>query len=109
MVVRVVRIVIPDGHSGLTGIALGYGNNNVLPSGNQAFYSGNDRNIVLDYIDGQQGVAWQAIVCNLDTIAHAWEVNFDGDTLSDNAPTPVIVPLTPAAIIAAGTPTTTGP
>jgi hypothetical protein len=101
--VRVIRIIIPDGHAGLTGIALGYGGNNVLPTTRVGYYSGDGREIVFDYIDQQQGVTWQAFLCNGDTQAHSWEVNFDLDTISDTPTPSVLTPLTPNAILAAGT------
>jgi hypothetical protein len=108
-IVLAMRIVIPDGHAGLTGIALGYGGNATVPFGALAYYSGNDREIILRYTDNQPGVAWSAFLCNGDTQPHGWEIDFDlSDALTSNAPT-LITPVSTSAIIAAGTAAMNGP
>lgn len=108
-ILRVIRIVIPDGHAGLTGIALGYGGNAVVPFGNAAFYSGNDREIVLDYNDKVPGVQWAAFVCNLDLQSHSWEVDMDFDDIGATNSTASIAPIAASTIVAAGTAAMNGP
>lgn len=108
-IVRKIRIVIPDGHAGLTGIALGYGGNAVVPFGNGAFYSGNDREVILDYTDNVPGVTWAAFLCNLDLQTHSWEIDMDFDDIDAQNATPTIAPVSTSAIIAAGTAAMNGP
>lgn len=108
-IVRVIRIVIPDGHAGLTGIALGYGGNAVVPFGVAAFYSGNDREVILHYTDNVPGVSWAAFLCNLDSQPHSWEVDFDLDDIGAQNSTPAIAPVSSSDIIAAGTAAMNGP
>lgn len=69
-------IVIPDGHSGLTGIALGYAHQPIIPYKQPAFFSGNDEVIPVEWEDEVPGVAWSAFLCNNDLISHSWEVRF---------------------------------
>ena len=89
-ILRRFTIVIPDGHAGLTGIALGYGHNPVIPRSSGKFISGNDEVIPFDYQDETPGVAWSAFLCNLDTQSHTWEVRFEYDEVTDaSTPAPV--------------------
>jgi hypothetical protein len=97
-----VRIVIPAGHSGITGIALGYGHQNTIPRGNGAFYSGDDDDIRLDIIDNVPGVQWSAFLCNGDIIAHVWEVDLEFDELVETGVSPSVTQLSPADIVNAG-------
>jgi hypothetical protein len=106
---RKVRILIPAGHAGLTGIALGYGGNNVIPLGTGAFYFGDDREIVLDYTDNVPGVSWAAFVFNTDSLQHSWEVDMDFDDADATNSGAVITPVSSAAILAAGTAAMNGP
>lgn len=96
------EIVIPPGHSGLTGISLGYGHRGVIPYGVLAYYSGDDDVIRRDYNDQVPGVAWSAFLCNNDLESHVWEVRMDFDEVDNVAPS-VATPIAPADILAAGT------
>jgi hypothetical protein len=100
---RIIRIVIPAGHAGLTGIALGYGGNPTIPFGNQQFYFGDDREIIIDYTDNVPGVNWSAFVFNTDDLNHSWEVDMDFDEIGASNATSSIVPVSPTDILAAGT------
>lgn len=102
-ILHVVRIVIPDGHAGLTGIALGFGNTPIIPITPGQFYSGNDRIVTIDYVDNVPGTNWQAFMCNLDTIPHSWEVDMDFDEVDVTNTSSLISPVSGTAIIAAGT------
>lgn len=101
--VRRIVIVIPDGHAGLTGIALGYGHNAVIPRTGRNYYSGNDRVVQFDYADTNSGVAWSAFLCNLDLQAHAWEVDFELDETPDAGGISSPSFIAPADILAAVT------
>ena len=73
-----VTIVIPDGHSGLTGIALAFGHQPVIPYNKGAFISGNDEIIPYDLSDAYPaGVSWSCFLCNLDTGPHTWETRWE--------------------------------
>lgn len=106
---RVIRILIPAGHAGLTGIALGYGSNPTVPFGRFAYYSGDDREVIIAYSDRQPGVTWAAFVCNNDLIDHQWEVDMDFDDSDATNATSSIAPLSSANILAAGEAAMLGP
>lgn len=108
-ILRRIHVLIPAGHAGLTGIALGYGGNPTVPFGNQAYYSGDSREIILDYLDNNPGVSWAAFMCNIDTISHSWEVDMEFDDVAGNTTATVLTPLSPTDIIAAGTAALNGP
>lgn len=94
-IVRRITIVIPDGHSGLTGIALGYGHEAIMPNSVGAFISGNDETLHYDITDQVPGVQWEAFVCNVDLQAHSWQIRFELDELvaEGPAPSPAILPV----------------
>lgn len=104
--VKVIRfiVVMPAGHAGTTGIALGYGHNAVLPYSG-GFVSGDgevlDFELTTAYPDGPQ---WSAFTCNTDTQAHSWQVRAEVNNL---VVTPVAVmpqPLAPEVIYQSSTP-----
>jgi len=102
--IRKIRIVIPAGHAGLTGIALGYGGNAIVPRSTGAFYSGDDRIVDIDFTDNVPDVPWSAFLYNLDTLnTHSWEVDFDLDDSSNDLTATAPAVISPAAIVAAGT------
>ena len=78
---RKVTIIIPDGHAGLTGIALGYGHQPVIPRTAGAFISSNDEHIPLDLTNYPAGPLWSAFVCNNDTQSHVWGVMLELDEI----------------------------
>jgi hypothetical protein len=108
-ILRIIRIVIPAGHAGLTGIALGYGGNNVVPVGTQQYYFGDDREIIIDYTDNVPGVSWGAFVFNTDDLNHSWEVDMDFDEVGATNVGATITPVSTADILAAGVNAMSGP
>lgn len=106
---RKVTITIPDGHSGLTGIGVAFGHNVVIPANENAFISGNDWTFPFDLSSYPNGVTWSVFMCNLDLIAHVWQVIFEGDNLPDTpgssaAPPPTSDQVMAAAVAALGGP-----
>lgn len=101
-VLRAFEIVIPAGHSGLTGIALGYGHVPVIPYGGASFFSGDDDVIASEYIDHVPGVQWSVFMQNGDLQQHVWEVRFYYDELSSAPVEPVTQAVTTDEILAAG-------
>lgn len=99
---RRVSIVIPDGHAGLTGIALGFGHQPVIPDDAGQFISGNDETLTLELTSYPAGPQWSAFVCNIDTIPHTWQVRFEFDELRTPQPVSIVTPLDTADIVAAG-------
>lgn len=108
-IVQGISIVIPDGHSGLTGIALGFGGNAVLPYKQPAFISGNDEVIPLAYRDNNPGVEWAVFLCNLDLQAHTWQVRFQLNEIVATVPPVKSVIIPTADILAAGATLLGGP
>lgn len=101
-IVLAFEIVIPAGHSGLTGIALGYGHNGVIPYGGAAFYSGDDDVVGGKYKDNTPGLTWSAFVCNNDLQTHTWEVRFAIANMGQVVPAATPTTLPPALIVTAG-------
>lgn len=105
-VVTKVWIIIPDGHSGLTGIALAYGHQPVVPSNPGAFISGNDEEFPIPLSGKPLGVPWSVFVCNNDLQAHTWETRWELtiplSTPTTTTPTPIPVSAIQAAAVAAG-------
>jgi hypothetical protein len=99
---RKVTIIIPDGHSGLTGISLGYGHMPVIPRSKNAYFSGNDEVIPLDLSNYPDGPAWQAFVVNSDLQIHSWEVRFELDEIGSTGIPILAKPLPVAAIYRGG-------
>lgn len=95
-----VRIIIPDGHSGLTGIALGFGHQPVIPFNPGAFISGNDERYDYDLGDYPPGVAWSVFLCNSDLQSHSWETRWQLNLMTPNQAATVSQPLAPADIYA---------
>lgn len=103
------EIVIPAGHSGLTGIALGYGHRSVIPYDAGTYFSGDDDIIRRAYKDNTPGVPWSAFLCNLDLQSHVWEVRLDFNELSTTQPGQATTVVTAQDIIDAGTQALAGP
>ena len=84
-----VRIIIPDGHSGLTGIALAVAHQPCIPFNERLtvgesfdFIEGNDETPDWDLEGYPDSGAWSAFVYNTDTNPHKWQVRFViGDVL----------------------------
>lgn len=72
-----IQIVIPDGHSGLTGIALAQGHGQVLPATAGQFIEGNDEEPRFEFTDLLGNGNWQALLYNQDTIAQPWQIRFE--------------------------------
>lgn len=106
---RRATIIIPDGHAGLTGIALGYGHQPVLPRTAGKFISSNDEFLTFDLTNYPSGPLWSAFVCNNDTQSHAWEVILELDEIPAPSPADVTTPLPVSSILAAGTTALQGP
>lgn len=90
---RKLTIVIPDGHAGLTGIALGYGHQPILPDNTGAYISGNDESIPFDLTNYSAGPLWSAFTCNLDLIDHSWQIRLEFDEIIQSEAAPLAQPL----------------
>lgn len=106
---RKVTIVIPDGHAGLTGIALGYGHQAVIPRTAGRFISSNDEHIPFDLTNYPAGPLWSAFVCNNDLQSHVWEIILELDEIQAPTPADTTVPLPVSSIVDAGTLALQGP
>lgn len=71
-----VQIVIPDGHSGLTGIFLAVAHSRVIPYTADAWIVGNDEVIDWDTAHYLNTGAWSAFVYNVDLIDHAFHLRY---------------------------------
>lgn len=99
---RKFTIIIPDGHAGLTGIALGYGHQPVIPRTAQAYISSNDEYVQLDLHGYPAGPTWSAFLCNNDLQPHVWGLMFELDEIPAAQMASVDTALTPSAITTAG-------
>lgn len=99
---RKITIVIPAGHSGMTGIALGYGHQPVIPDNAGAFISGDDDVVHLELTSYPAGPQWSAFLCNNDLEPHSWQVRFEFDEIKGVVPDVEIVPVPATDIASAG-------
>jgi hypothetical protein len=106
---RRVTIIIPDGHAGLTGIALGYGHQAIIPRTVGRFISSNDEHVAFDLTNYPGGPIWSAFVCNNDTQAHVWEIILELDEIPESTPADIVAPLPVSSIVDAGTLALQGP
>lgn len=98
--VNIVRatVRIPAGHAGLTGIALAYGHQPVIPRNNGAYLSGDDDTFQFDLVDYPAGVPWTVFVCNLDLQSHVWQITWEMETEPVGTTPAAPVSLPPATI-----------
>lgn len=75
-VVERVEIVIPDGHAGLTGLALANSHQIVIPYTKREFVIGNGETIPWPLEGFTDSGAWSAFVYNEDVYAHRWFLRF---------------------------------
>ena len=99
---RRVTILIPPGHALMTGIALGYGHTPLLPENQPGFFTGDDERLVFELDNYVNGPIWSAFVCNLDYIAHSWQVRMEMDEFSTGQPVTPTTQLAVQDIIKAG-------
>lgn len=71
-----IEITIPDGHAGLTGIAIMQAHTRIIPMTDAAFIVGNDRTIVWPLHNYLNNGNWSALVYNADTFAHTFHIAF---------------------------------
>lgn len=97
-----VTIVIPPGHSGLTGIQLWYGQNAAIPY-DSGWLSGDNEVYPVELSSNYPpGVAWQVAMLNNDVNDHSfqvrWEMNYLSAALGQTAPpTPTVQDIYAAA------------
>lgn len=72
--VKWIQIVIPDGHAGVTGIAIAQGHGIVLPYNGNTFIEGNDEEPKFEFTDDVGSGSWQAVMYNLDIESQSWQV-----------------------------------
>lgn len=75
-IVTGVEIVIPDGHAGLTGIAILQAHSQVIPWTSGAYITGNDEIIKWDTAGFIQNGAWSVSCYNSDVYAHTFHVRY---------------------------------
>lgn len=71
-----VEIIIPDGHLGLTGIALAAAHTAILPHTVGAFIVGNDEKIEWPLQHESNAGNWQALTYNSDVFPHTFQLRF---------------------------------
>lgn len=77
VVVEEIRVVIPAGHAGLTGVRLDYAGQTILPWSNPAgWLIGNDSDWVFDMGYLEVGAGMTIVGYNTDGIAHGFDVTF---------------------------------
>lgn len=72
-----VRIVIPDGHNGLTGIQLAVAHAQAIPYTAGAWIVGNDDDVAFEAIGYPNSGAWSAFVYNADIFQHVFHVRYE--------------------------------
>lgn len=98
--VEAIELIVPDGHSGLTGIAIQQAHQAVIPLNAGQFLITNDEKMnfpVQDYLDNGD---WQVIMYNTDVYPHSFYLRF----LCQDAPGPLAVAAQVPAQVPAGLP-----
>lgn len=108
-IARKFTITIPDGHSGLTGIALAFAHSPLIPNNLGAFISGNDWTFPFDLTNYGDAPSWTALLCNNDLQPHSWQIIFEADDLPDTGGSSTAPVPTSDAIMAAATAALGGP
>jgi hypothetical protein len=86
-------VVIPDGHAYTTGIALGFGHQQVVPRNPGAYISGDGEPYNIDLIGYPAGVPWSVFLVNTDTQAHSWETRWVLEEVSQQQASAVPQPI----------------
>lgn len=77
VVVEEIRVIIPAGHAGLTGVRLDYAGQTILPWGLPAgWLIGNDSDWLFDMGYLEVGAGMTIVGYNTDGIAHGFDVTF---------------------------------
>lgn len=93
-----IQIVIPSGHSGLTGLRILLGGSQVLPRNDGGWIIGDDER--LDYqVTGYLNTGlWQAEMYNTGIYDHSWQLRYTAEYVYPD-PTPPAPLLIPSPII----------
>jgi len=79
-IVEAITVEIPAGHAGKTGIAVSFGNNQIIPTGGSAWMSGNKKTIRYDLDDMfPGGVGWFVDHYNSGKRAHTFRLAVEVD------------------------------
>jgi hypothetical protein len=81
-----LELIIPDGHRALTGFALAYAGQRVVPATNGAWIVGNDDTLDWPLEGLPTGGRWVAQAYNDGTFAHTFYVRFHVNELDLGAP-----------------------
>lgn len=71
-----VEIVIPDGHAGLTGLALQQAHQQIIPQDTGTWIISNDETLHWDVADYLDNGSWQALMYNTDVYSHSFYLRF---------------------------------
>lgn len=75
--IETVRVIIPDGHAGLTSLSLEYAGVTVLPFGPVgAVLKGNNHDWVFPFGEFEVGAPITCRTLNADVFDHGWEIHF---------------------------------
>ena len=89
-IVRAVRIIIPPGHAGLTGIALAQAHQVIIPATGNVWISGDDRDPRFELENYLDADTWSAWVYNTDAeFSHTWYLEMEVDE--------IVLPVTPGS------------
>ena len=103
-VVTGFRFRVPGGHVNRTGIAIFYGEFQVIPFKAGQYFIGHRREIEFDTAEIPTGAGWRARVFNTDIHAHTWycHVGIDaiGQELEEPLPQLVLVPPAGGTLVA---------
>ena len=74
--VQAIEIVIPDGHAGLTGLALAQAHQQIIPQNLGQWIISNDEKLTFPVEDYGNNGDWQAIAYNTDVYDHNFYLRF---------------------------------
>lgn len=92
-----VEIVIPDGHAGLTGLALQQAQQQIIPEDAGTWVISNDETIGWDVSDYLNNGNWQTLAYNTDVFDHSFYLRFLIEVIDTTAQAAAVAQFTAAA------------
>lgn len=80
-IVRLIEIIIPRGHAGLTGLAIATAHSIVIPNSGASWIIGDSEKISWPVANYGNAGSWSAFMYNTDVRPHLWQIRFHIDEI----------------------------
>jgi len=94
-----IRVRIPKGHKGFTGLQIGSLGQQIIPYTSGTWIVGDDDLLEFQIVNTMQTGAWEAIMYNTGNFPHSWWITFGVEPIEPPA-TPALTPIANDAITA---------